>query len=134
MIRRYLFLGTSVLAILAACGAPKTPAQTAQTAQIVQTAQIAQIAQQSAPPGTRGKPKLGTFGVDIAGADTSTKPGKDFYAHAGGKWMKENQIPADRSRWGMFDILREESDVNVRRILDEQKQARSEPGSTAQKI
>ncbi|MBX3230602.1 MAG: M13 family metallopeptidase [Labilithrix sp.] len=81
-----------------------------------------------------GKPKLGKFGVDTAGMDTSVKPGADFYQYAGGTWMKENQIPADKSKWGMFDQLREESDGNVHKILEEIAKAKNEKGSNAQKI
>ncbi len=85
---------------------------------------------------TGRKPKLGTFGVDLTGLDTSTKPGKDFNAYASGHWMKETQIPSDRSRWGMFDALREEADANVRTILDEAKAAREKApaGSNTRKV
>src|SRR6202000_2873587 len=40
----------------------------------------------------------------------------------------------DKTRWGMFDQLREESDVNVHKILDETSKAKNEKGSNAQKI
>jgi putative endopeptidase len=79
------------------------------------------------------KPKLGSFGVDLAGGDPAVKPGKDFYLHAGGQWMKTNQIPADRSRWGMFDQLREEADANVHTILEEQALKKEASGTNGQK-
>ncbi len=82
----------------------------------------------------QGKPKLGTFGVDLEGMDASVKPGADFYKYAGGTWIKKNPIPSDRARWGTFDALREESDVNVRKILDEEATKKHEKGATAQKV
>jgi predicted metalloendopeptidase len=81
-----------------------------------------------------GHPKLGKFGVDTAGMDTSVKPGNDFYKYAGGKWMAETKIPSDKTRWGMFDQLREDSDVNVHKILDETSKAKNDKGTNAQKI
>src|ERR1700753_4139249 len=58
---------------------------------------------QPAGSSEHGKPKYGTFGVDLTGIDSSVKPGADFNTFAGGHWMKEQKIPSDRSRWGMFD-------------------------------
>lgn len=86
-----------------------------------------------AAPTYQGKPKLGTFGVDLAGMDASVKPGADFYKYAGGAWIKANPIPSDRSVWGTFSALREESDANVRKILDEQVAKKPEKGTSAQK-
>ena len=125
MIRKSLLLAFSSAAALAACGSPTNvpPSTTA-----------ALPTESSAPETPRVKPKLGTFGVDLDGRDTTIKPGADFYNYAGGRWMKENQIPEDRSRWGMFDALREESDANVRKILEEQVEAKPAKGSNGQKV
>src|SRR6478736_6176832 len=81
----------------------------------------------------RVKPKLGSFGVDLAGADPTVPAGTDFFLHAGGRWIKENKIPGDRSRWGMFDMLRDAAEENIRAILDEQRQGKLEKGTSAQK-
>jgi putative endopeptidase len=125
MSRKYLFSSVFVLAAAAACGSPSTPAPTTPAAPVEPTA--------SKTAGPRAKPKLGSFGVDVAGIDTSMKAGKDFYTFAGGKWIKENKIPSDRPRWGMFDVLREEADGNVRKILEEQSKGKAEKGTNAQK-
>jgi predicted metalloendopeptidase len=130
MIRRTL-LSTATLLVLSACADAPPPASPAPVA-----ASAAKPAEPSATaaPKYAGKPKLGAFGVDTSGMDTSVKPGADFYKYAGGKWMKENQIPADKTKWGMFDALREESDANVHQILDEASKAKNDKGSPAQKI
>lgn len=81
-----------------------------------------------------GKAKLGSFGVDLTGLDRSVKAGNDFNAFAGGTWMKEHTIPSDRSRWGVFDMLREESDANVRAILEQATTTKPAKGTNAQKV
>ncbi len=44
-------------------------------------------------------------GIDQAAIDTSVKPGDDFFAFANGTWVKNTQIPADRSSYGNFAVL-----------------------------
>lgn len=81
-----------------------------------------------------GKPRLGSFGVDLEGRDASVKPGDDFFRYAGGTWMKNNPIPADRSSWNSFGVLREESDASVRAIIDELAAKPQIKGTIEQKI
>ena len=73
-----------------------------------------------------GKPKIGTFGFDVAGMDRSVKPGNDFAAFSGGTWTKTTEIPADRATWGMFNVLQDVSLEQTRTILD---QSARTPGS-----
>ncbi len=80
------------------------------------------------------RPKLGRFGIDLAGRDLSVKPGDDFFAYAGGTWMKNNQIPSDRTRWGAFDILRAKSETDVKAIIDDLASKTHAAGSIEQKI
>jgi putative endopeptidase len=80
------------------------------------------------------RPALGTFGFDMAGRDLSVKPGDDFFRFGGGNWMKNNQIPADRSRWGVFDQLGAKAEVDVRAIIDEIAGKTAAPGTIEQKI
>ena len=51
------------------------------------------------------KPEYGTFGFDTAGMDKSIAPGDDFYEFANGTWAKNTPIPADKSNYGMFNVL-----------------------------
>lgn len=75
----------------------------------------------------RAKPSFGSFGVDLDGRDLLIQPGADFYDYAGGTFMKREAIPADRSRWGMFDRLQEASLANVRDILEAKEQLTGDP-------
>jgi putative endopeptidase len=81
-----------------------------------------------------GRPVLGTFGFDMAGRDLTIRPGNDFFRYGGGTWMKNNQIPADRSRWGAFDALGAKAEADVRAIIDELSAKTAAPGTIEQKI
>jgi len=135
MKRTTCLFSLSSLFILAACGSTPPPPPNEKPVATAKPAETVVEATPAAPaaPAYQGKPKLGTFGVDLEGMDASVKPGADFYQYGGGTWIKKNPIPSDRSRWGMFDALREESDANVRKILDEQVAKKPEKGSSAQK-
>src|SRR5215212_4373737 len=54
-------------------------------------------------------------GLDVAGMDRSVKPGNDFFDYANGTWVKETEIPADRSSYGAGAILDE---LTSRQVAD----------------
>jgi len=81
-----------------------------------------------------GKPAIGAFGLDLAGGDPSVKPGDDFSRYAGGHWLVTEQIPADRSRWGSFDVLRQKSEASVHAILEDAAAGNAPAGSIERKI
>jgi putative endopeptidase len=84
--------------------------------------------------GARGAPAIGSFGVDLAARDLNVKPGDNFFRYANGTWLANTEIPADRTRWGTFDMLREKSDTDQRVIIEEVALAGGAPGSIQQKI
>ncbi len=77
---------------------------------------------------------IGSFGVDLSGRDLSVAPGDDFFRYANGGWLDATQIPADRARWGTFDVLRDKADRDARVIIDEVAAAGGAAGSNPQKI
>ena len=77
---------------------------------------------------------IGTFGVDLSARDMSVAPGDDFYRYANGKWLAETQIPADRTRWGTFDILDDKADRDARVIIEEVAASGGPDGSNAKKL
>src|ERR1044071_2701144 len=48
-------------------------------------------------------------GIDLAGMDQSVTPGNDFNAYANGGWLKATPIPPDKSSYGIFAILADET-------------------------
>jgi len=71
-------------------------------------------------PAPAPKPTYGTFGIDTAGMNTTIAPGNDFFQYANGSWDKNTQIPADKSRYGMFNVLDDLSKERTRTIIEEQ--------------
>jgi putative endopeptidase len=74
-------------------------------------------AQTPAPDLTQA-PRMGPWGFDTAGQDTSVKPGDDFFRYADGKAVDKLVIPPDRARYGAFDQLRELSDARSRAVIE----------------
>jgi putative endopeptidase len=55
--------------------------------------------------------------LDLTAIDKSIDPCVDFYRYSCGNWMKNNPVPADKSRWGRFDGLAEQNNYVLRDIL-----------------
>ncbi len=70
-------------------------------------------------------------GLDLAGLDKAVKPGDDFFRHANGAWEKSTEIPADKSRWGVFAVMAEDTLQRTRKLLEES--ATAPAGSDARK-
>jgi putative endopeptidase len=90
-------------------------------------------AEEAAVP-ARAAPAIGSFGFDLGARDLSVDPGNDFFRYANGTWLANTPIPADRTRWGTFDVLREMADNNMRVIIEEVALAGGAPGTNQQKI
>ena len=56
-------------------------------------------------------------GINLNYMDMSVKPTDDFFKYVNGTWLKNTEIPADRSRWGSFDELRKKTDTDVMAII-----------------
>ena len=87
---------------------------------------------------------LSLCGVAAAATDTfniqdlnsKIDPCSDFNGFVNAKWVAANPIPADRTRWGSFDALREDS-LNAQRAIVEaaaKSAADAKAGSIEQKI
>jgi len=62
--------------------------------------------------------RLGTWGFDLSGRDTSVTPGQDFFQYANGGYVKALAIPADRTSYGAFDALNELSQSRLHVLLE----------------
>lgn len=61
-------------------------------------------------------PKVPAFSVDYM--DRSVSPATNFYQYADGQWLKNNPVPADKSRWASFSELAERNWYLIHKILD----------------
>ncbi|QCX54080.1 M13 family metallopeptidase [Elizabethkingia sp. JS20170427COW] len=73
-------------------------------------------------------------GLNLSYMDTSVRPQDDFYNYVNGGWMKTASIPSDKSSWGSFNQLREDTDNNSMTILHEILKSKFPNGSEGQKI
>ena len=72
--------------------------------------------------------------IDIANLDTTALPGESFYQYATGGWQEANPIPDEYARYGSFDKLRENNQVQIQELIQELVSQNSTPGSNAQKV
>ncbi len=74
-------------------------------------------------------------GVDRTYIDTAVRPQDDFYRFVNGKWLDTFVIPADKARYGAFDKLRDDTELQVKALVEDAARATdAAPGSETQKI
>ena len=73
-------------------------------------------------------------GIQLSNMDTSTVVGDDFYKYATGGWQEANPIPDDYSRYGTFDKLRENNQLQVQGLIEELGAEDHKQGTNAQKV
>jgi predicted metalloendopeptidase len=73
-------------------------------------------------------------GIDQTTFDRSVRIQDDLFLHVNGEWLKHTPIPDDKSDFGSFTILADESLLNIRTIIEESAEANSAAGSEAQKV
>jgi putative endopeptidase len=79
-------------------------------------------------------PAPADHGLDVAGMDTSVKPGDDFFAYANGGWLKATEIPAERSSYGVFAALAEATAKRTADLIEDAAKGDAVPGSEPRKI
>ena len=80
---------------------------------------LALVAAVLAVPAAAQTPATGALGVDTAAVDRQVRPQDDLFRYVNGRWLATTEIPADRSRYGSFDMLRERSEADVRAIIED---------------
>ena len=82
----------------------------------------------SHPKGSSAESGSGPRGVDLPGMDRAVTPGNDFFSYANGKWFKNTEIPPDRSDYGVFSILGEETNLRLNDLLNQAAKDSTQPG------
>jgi putative endopeptidase len=89
-------------------------------------------AQPAAAPRDLSKaPRMGTWGFDLAGRDTSAAPGDSLFRWANGGYLDRMEIPADRSTYGAFNALDELSRDRMRAVAEKAAADRGAAGPAA---
>ena len=110
------------LALLAACGKPAAPPAPAESA----AKPVAEA------PAVKAAP---TSGIDKSNFDAAARAQDDLYRAVNGIWLNKTEIPADKSNYGSFTKLDDDSEANLRVIIEAAaNNAARTAGSEEQKV
>ncbi|RDV25647.1 M13 family peptidase [Alteromonas aestuariivivens] len=112
-------ISLSVLMALTAC----SPAATQSVSDGNTTAEQTQSEQQQL-----------SSGVIKENMDLTVDPGDDFFNYVNGSWINTIEIPADKSSYGSFSILRDEAQEDVMEIIKSSAEGDFKQGSDEQKV
>jgi len=101
-----IFLTTCVTAFLAACGADSPSEPATETTQPT---------------------VLPALGFDPGDLNDTIRPQDDFFGYVNGKWAENTEIPAEWSRYGVAQELYEETEQQLRSLIEGTTGADSEP-------
>ncbi|WP_020655196.1 M13 family metallopeptidase [Massilia niastensis] len=85
---------------------------------------VASMAQAETGSAARSTAKSGakaatlTSGIALQYVEPSVRAQDDFFEHLNGKWLKTVEIPADKSTWGAFHQLRDDTLPQLRAIME----------------
>ncbi|GMN13393.1 M13 family metallopeptidase [Altererythrobacter sp. MTPC7] len=124
MIRTAIITSASALALIAAAPASaqetersdetSAPAPVPNTPTLPQEGEAGVIAEPATPTMS-----FGEWGVDPSLLSETIEPGDDFFGYVNQEWLDANPLPAEFSRFGAFNLLREKSTSDVKALVDE---------------
>jgi putative endopeptidase len=86
----------------------------------------------SSAPAIAASPRAG---VDVAAFDTAVRPQDDFFRYTQGKWLKDVEIPSDRSSWGAFNVASDKVEQQIAGLIEKAAQDKhAKAGSETQKM
>jgi len=89
----------------------------------------------AAKPMAKAAAQKAVSGIDKQYIDPAVRAQDDFFVHLNGKWLKETEIPADKSSWGSFHKLYEDTQPKLLDLIETSAKAPNKAaGSDAQKI
>lgn len=72
--------------------------------------------------------------VDKALIDSAYAPGEDFYRYVNNGWMKAHPLTDEYARYGMFNVLNDKAEENVKEIVMNLGASNPEKGTNAFKV
>ncbi len=75
-----------------------------------------------------------TPAIDPTNLDPSIAPSEDFYQYATGGWQRKNPLKPEFSRYGSFDVLRENNERRINELFAAMAESKAAQGTVEQKI
>lgn len=72
--------------------------------------------------------------LDTSTFDQSVRPQDDMFLYVNGSWLKNTPIPADKSNYGSFTKLADESQKQIRAMIEKLASTSNPQGSDGQKV
>ncbi|EMI56628.1 M13 family metallopeptidase [Rhodopirellula sallentina] len=73
-------------------------------------------------------------GIDQSLFSEKVAPGENFYLYANEKWLENTPIPADKSNYGIFTVLDDETRQQVRTLIEAAAEEDAAKGTPSQKV
>ena len=86
------------------------------------------------PASAASSAKAAKSGIETQYIDPSVRVQDDFFEYLNGKWLKTTEIPSDKSSWGTFMKLRDDTTPQLREIIEADQKAHAKVGTDVQKI
>ena len=75
-----------------------------------------------------------TPAIDTTNFDDSVALNEDFYQHFTGGWQVKNPLKPEFSRYGTFDVLRENNEIRINELFSQMAKTKYPEGSSDRKI
>ncbi|AWL12897.1 Putative zinc metalloproteinase in scaA 5'region [Saliniradius amylolyticus] len=73
-------------------------------------------------------------GIDHSAMNTQVRPQNDLYRYVSGHWLENTEIPGDKSRYGVFNMLHDNTQDQLKILIQEAAEMDAEKGSNNQKL
>ena len=70
------------------------------------------------PPAAAASTALAS-GIDLSAFNTKVRAQDDFYQYVNGRWLDTTAIPADKGRFGSFDVIIDHAQEQLRGLIEE---------------
>jgi len=104
-------------------------------AALILVASMAQAESGASAKNSTAKPKTLSAGIALEYVEPQVRAQDDFFEYLNGKWLKTVEIPADKSSWGAFHKLHDDTQPQLRSIIERSAAAKgARAGSEEQLI
>ena len=73
-------------------------------------------------------------GIDQSLFSKDVSPGDNFYIYSNQVWLEKTEIPSDKSNYGIFTVLNDNTQEQVKTLIEAAAASKSDQGSAAQKV